>query len=347
MLPLALGPASPGHSMEDTSETRDDAVALRDAVDGMDEAAATPLFRFNPRFKDARRERRFRRDFFVVWRRAFQVTYTVITALFVLVVLFYFAVVVPRDYQFVSAFFGDRVALGEELAYANMLTPCIGVLGCVAVFTRLYTERSHVLLLALMSFGNFFAYGWGVHIRDLTDEQPWLSRPPPNCTEDLVPDLVGKIVLRSTVHIALALVADVAVVILCPSLLATVAIVVAQHATHLAKVAEACMGMYRHAWACMGHAWACIGMPVTHLAKANPQPALPPDEPAPPPPVALPHLWARLATYGPSTTRLTSPPSWSPTIAHLQRWRSSPHTSDVARSASSGSCVSCSPGPTR
>ena len=97
MLPLALGPASPGHSMEDTSETRDDAVALRDAVDGMDEAAATPLFRFNPRFKDARRERRFRRDFFVVWRRAFQVTYTVITALFVLVVLFYFAVVVPRD----------------------------------------------------------------------------------------------------------------------------------------------------------------------------------------------------------------------------------------------------------
>ena len=41
------------------------------------------------------------------------------TTVLVLVVGFYFLIAVPRDYKLTSALFGDRVALGDRLAYAN------------------------------------------------------------------------------------------------------------------------------------------------------------------------------------------------------------------------------------
>ena len=65
------------------------------------------------------------RQFFNVWRRTFRASMVVLTSIFLLTILFYFFIVVPRDYEFVSTFFGDRVALGAQLAYANMLTPLL------------------------------------------------------------------------------------------------------------------------------------------------------------------------------------------------------------------------------
>ena len=210
-----------------------------DLMEGSD-GTGQPMFRRFlrvklPTFTDSERERLFREEFFLVWRRTFQILVLVVETAFLLVVIFYFVLVVPHDYQYVSAFFGDRQALGRDLAHTNMYTPLLGLLLVVAVFTRLYSERTHVLCLALLTCGNFLAYGWAVHVRELEDDTPWLSRPPPNCTDTTVPELVSKLIVRSTVHISVALVADIGVVVLCPSFSAALAMICVQHVTHFTK----------------------------------------------------------------------------------------------------------------
>ena len=253
---MATGDGSGEPARADTMENAEQQAALNVMETAVDAPFGSllgdigqHLHRFDPTFKDPESELSFRREFFNVWRRTIRNVFFVLQSIFVVVVLFYFAIVVPRDYTFVSAFFGDRVALGTELAYANMITPLLLIPVTAALYTRCYTERTFIWFVAIFSVGNFLAYGWAVHVREALDDTAWLSRPPPNCTEghesftdgvhesgaSVIPDLVGRIVVRTTVHISLALVADVSVVIFTPSLLAVVVILALQHMTHLFK----------------------------------------------------------------------------------------------------------------
>ena len=198
-------------------------------------APSTGMKRFLPEFTDPEREAGFRLEFFNVWKYPVRRVILVLSLCICALGIIYFAIVVPRDYKYVLAFFGDRQALGADLSHATMITPLFLLPVSVATFTPLFSVRTHISVLALASLGTLLAFGWPVHVAEALDMAPWLSRPPPNCTEEMVPDLVSKIVVRATVHISANIFADIAVVIFCPSLLAVVAILIPQHITHLCK----------------------------------------------------------------------------------------------------------------
>ena len=70
------------------------------------------LGRWSAKFKVWAVERRFQHEFFSVWRGPFRIVVLLCTSVFTMVVIFYFGVVVPRDYRYVSVLFGDRRVLG-------------------------------------------------------------------------------------------------------------------------------------------------------------------------------------------------------------------------------------------
>ena len=117
---------------------------------------------FNARFKDAALERTYNREFFLTWKRMFRATVVFLTLFNVSIAVLYCALVVPTDYVFVSVVFGDRVALGDALAYATVFTPLFTLLLTGALYTRLYTEHTHVHMLGLASLGTLLAFGWPV-----------------------------------------------------------------------------------------------------------------------------------------------------------------------------------------
>ena len=80
-----------------------------------------------------------------------------------------------------------------------------------ALYSRLYTEHTHVQMLGLASLGTLLAYGWPVHAREMMGPIPPSVA---NCTDLDVPTLVSRIAVRTTVHVGTSLFADIALVML-------------------------------------------------------------------------------------------------------------------------------------
>ena len=126
----------------------------------------TGMKRFLPEFMDPEREAGFRLEFFNVWKTTARRTILLLSLCIVALAMFYFAVVLPRDYQYAPGILGDREALGEPLAHATMFTPLIIIPVTMATFTRFYSVRTHIKFIAVASLGTFLALGWPVHVAD-------------------------------------------------------------------------------------------------------------------------------------------------------------------------------------